>query len=67
MIVEKKAREIVVGDVFLNNGAVVTAAVLCEHGRSVYLMWTWGCGENMSATVPADHPSPTWVPDCTSQ
>ena len=60
---EKTAAELVVGDVFLNNGAIVDQVVPCGHGASVYIRAKFDDGYTQVVTVPATTPIPTWTPD----
>lgn len=62
MVVEKKASELVPGDVFLNNGARVEQVVPCGPGRrSVYLRAIFEDGYTQVATVPAETVVATWI------
>lgn len=61
MVVEKKAAELVPGDVFLNNGARVEQVVPCGHGKSVYLRAVFEDGYTQVATVPAETVVATWI------
>jgi hypothetical protein len=59
----KQARDLVAGDVFLNNGATVEESVVCCHGSAVYLRYSFADGESRVETVDATLDVPTWRED----
>ncbi len=63
MVIEKTARELVKGDVFLNSGATVDQVVPCGHGTKVYVEAVFEDGYRQVVTIDADHPMPCFVPD----
>ena len=63
MIHEKKAGELVEGDVLSNNGATIDQVVPCGHGKSVYIRAKFDDGYTQVVTVPVSTPITTWTPD----
>lgn len=61
MVIEKTAGTLQVGDVMLNNGAVVTTVVPSHHGTKTYIGVRFDDGYTQTVTVAADTPVPVYV------
>jgi hypothetical protein len=60
-VIEKTAGELEVGDVLLNNGAVVEQVVPSHKGTTVYLAVRFEDGYLQTVTVAVELPVPIWI------